>query len=160
MKYYSWGEVESLATSVAKQLSSNQPFDVIVSILRGGGLVSVLLSHHLGCSVLGGLQIRSHIDEKPRSERNKSQVLHGLEKQIIQDKNILLVDDVVNSGESMKAAISYLEEYENKSITACALVWDTYGLENKFSPPIDSLVYGEKIDAWVNFPWEYDRIKA
>ena len=71
------------------------------------------------------------------------------------EKNLLIVDDVTNTGDTIKTAHDYLKQFRPKDIKIAVLVWDTVSeVDNQdFSSTIANY-YATKIDAWAVFPWE------
>lgn len=112
----SWQEVDSLVERLASKIESkNITIDSVYGLPRGGLIPAVMLSHRLGVPLLNDLALI-----KP---------------------NTLIVDDIVDSGYSLKRFKDYL--------TAC-LIYKP--LSSNFIPDLFSRRFLS--DDWIVFPWE------
>ncbi len=118
---------------------------LLVAIARGGWVVGRLLSDFLSVSEVAGLTIRFYKDigetgEKPRITQPLGESVRG--------KRVLLVDDIVDTGETMKVAVSHiLENGADEAKTAAPYLkpW------SMFEPDY----YVRVVEGWVVFPYEY-----
>jgi len=139
--------------------STLQNTDVIVCITRGGLIPAGLLSYKLNVKNVINLKIESY-----NNQEKGAIVINKLSKKDIKllkkSKNILIVDDIIDTGETMEKAYEYIyellyssekvDEYgdlKETSIETFAIVnkqhWDTFSLFN---------LIGDK--RWVVFPWD------
>jgi len=66
----------------------------------------------------------------------------------IRDKRILLVDDIADSGRTLKRAIGYLKRFRPKTIATVTMF---YKPRSAFKPDY----FAEQTDKWVIFPHEH-----
>lgn len=72
----------------------------------------------------------------------------------IRNKNVLLVDDVSDTGESLLEIKKYLQSKDPRSLTVATIHIKPW---SKFVPDY----YVESTDAWIIYPWElYESIKS
>lgn len=108
----SWSEYHSLAQKLAATILDNGTrADEIVATARGGLTLGHLLSDFLRIPICS-ITIQSYTDIQKQGE---VQITAGLKKRI-QGKNILLVDDIADSGKTLKRAMGYLKRFHPKSI--------------------------------------------
>ncbi len=142
--HYSWQNLENDCRKIAKLLK-NKKFECIVGIARGGMIPAVILSHLLK---IKEFSVVSYTYYEEYSRKTKLISLSDIPKNLT-GKKILLVDEVVDSGETMKKAIEDLEKRKNKVISVA--IHYKSRLKPKVKP--DYFVSDPGV-AWVVYPWE------
>lgn len=138
-----WNEFHSLSLLLAEQiLKSKKPIDEIVAIARGGLSLGLILTDFLQ-KPISTITIQSYTDIK---KQGLVQITSKLGKPI-RDKNILLVDDIADSGKTFKRAISYLQESHPTSITTASLFYKPH---STFKPDF----FAKETDRWILLPHE------
>ncbi|MHA2161833.1 MAG: phosphoribosyltransferase [Candidatus Thorarchaeota archaeon] len=141
----SWDDVYNLTLQISERIvqSGFMP-DIIVGIARGGWIPARILSDVLYANAMFNVRIEYYSDIG----------LSGGEPKItqplsvsIEDKNILIVDEVSDSGDSLTAAFKYLEDLGAKSIRTAVLHLKPW---SKFTPDF----YVQKVEKWTVYPWE------
>jgi hypoxanthine phosphoribosyltransferase len=102
-----WSEVDSEIQALAAKLSN--PPDIIIGIVRGGLIPARLLAKYLNAKDMYCLTVTKQAEERLVTSEIKADLA---------GKNILLVDDVLESGKSLIAAKEYLEKLGAKVETA------------------------------------------
>lgn len=139
----SWDEFHSLSLLLAEQiLKSKKPIDEIVAIARGGLSLGLILTDFLQ-KPISTITIQSYTDIK---RQGLVQITSKLGKPI-RGKNILLIDDIADSGKTFARAISYLGAFRPKSITTAALFYKPH---STFKPDF----FVKKTSAWILLPHE------
>lgn len=142
--FVSWAEFGELERRLTEKVESKyHSIDVIVGIARGGMPSAISLSNWFNLP-LDFIRTRSY---NGINERGTPELLSGLHYDI-NDKTVLLVDDISDSGDVLRFAINYIEkEFRPKNVyTATLFIKQGTG----FKPD----VYLEETDKWVVFPWE------
>ena len=121
--------------------------DIIVGISRGGLVPARILSDILGVKKVGILGISFYkglgeTEEKPEITQDLSIDVKG--------SSILLVDDVADSGKSLKAAKKYLQD---GGIIKTATLH--YKPRSEYKP--DYFVHSTS--AWIVYPWEVHEVE-
>jgi len=142
-KYLSWRQTEALVKKLANLVREDFEPDVVIGIARGGLVVAVMLSHLLGCE-FRVVHIR-HYAGKRRLSRPKLISAPG-------DLNgrVLIVDDVADTGVTLRFAKSFLSGRGVKNVKTAALA---YKPRSKLVP--DYFLF--KTSDWIVFPWELSR---
>jgi uncharacterized protein len=139
----SWDQYHALVLKLsAAILSSKTNFDEIVAISRGGLTLGHLFSDFLRIPIYT-LAIQSYTDIKAQGEIH----ITGKLQTTITNKSILLVDDISDSGITLKRATNYLNELHPQKITTATL----------FTKPKTTFIpdyYAKTTDKWVIFPCE------
>lgn len=150
--YLTWNDIEKSSNVLFEQIQRQGiAFDAIVAIQRGGCIPGVCLSHIMGISEFYSIGMRTTSTENIRSTRLAEPIIsvdHSLKN--IKDKRILIVDDVVNTGNTMNTAKEWLWKFHPSSLSTAALVWDG-SCSNKHCPVDFHSLYTPD---WVVFPWE------
>ena len=116
--YLSWDDINTAIDSLAYQIkNSNESIEAITGLPRGGLIPAVLLSHKLGLPYVG------IIDDCEEYE------------------NILVVDDICDSGETLK-------QYHQFFTTATIHYKQSAIIEPNFYYSLTSE------DKWIVYPWE------
>lgn len=140
-----WEEIENLCENIYFQIKvSNFVPKTIVGLSRGGLVPAVILAHKLRIRNVQSIQVISYEDGSTKRSENTE-----IKGTIKDRENLLIVDDIIDTGESLKALINQLQlEKENYKIAVLFF--------NKEKACINPDFYGEKINSkiWVVFPWE------
>ena len=143
----SWELFEKLAINVAKSIRKDgfQP-DFMVGLARGGWVLSRVLCDFLGVKDLVSLKVEHWgVTATPDG---KAQIKYPFDIDL-SGKNVLVVDDITDTGESMLVAVEYVKSKNPASIKTAAL---RHIDGSKFTPDY----YGDVINwRWVVFPWNF-----
>jgi len=118
--------------------------DIIVGIARGGLVPARILTDLLGTPQLAIIQIEFYTNiAKTKQEPVLTQPLTT----DVTGKKVLIVDDIADSGHSLKLAKKHLQQQGSKEIKTATL----------YTKP-DSIItpdfYQKKTSRWVVFPWD------
>lgn len=142
----SWNKYHALAQKLAAAIlgrkETKETIDEIVAISRGGLTLGHLLSDLLRVPV-STITIQSYTDIQTQGEA----VVTAKLQRSIRGKRILLVDDVADSGKTLKRAASYLRRSRTSSITTATLF---YKPRSMFKPDH----YAKQTIKWILFPYE------
>ncbi|RLI76692.1 phosphoribosyltransferase [Archaeoglobales archaeon] len=142
-----WEYMESLCRKVAEQIIEDGfKADVIVALAKGGWFAGRVLCDLLNVRDLISLNVEHYtgVDEK------SIEIKYSIPKEAVDSKNVLIVDDLVNTGLSLNTAKEYVKEFNPKTIkTATLQLLST----SQFIPDY----FGEYMEefAWVIFPWNF-----
>lgn len=138
-----WQEYHSLAQKLAAAiLSDKKPYDEIVAIARGGLTLGHLLSDFLRIPI-STITIQSYTDIQTQGNLTITKKIQGS----IAGKYILLVDDVADSGKTIRRAVSYLRRLKPKKITTVTMFYKPHSV---FRPDY----FARQTRRWILFPYE------
>lgn len=148
-------DLRSIARDIAR--SSFKP-DYVLGIARGGLVPATHLSHYFEIPLITAtVSLRD-------AEENEMLGLDRIVELLDQGKKILMVDDICDSGETLKliwgtldAMVTYKNDKGHSGVEAnlhTAVLWNNPA-QDEFHPDY----YGREIDRdeddrWVVFPWE------
>lgn len=142
LKFVSWAELHQMGFELANRLRDLRPEScTILSVARGGHVLARLLSDFLNLPIYS-FSIQSYQDLQ-QHELKITQELSGDFK----GKNVLLVDEIIDSGKTLVRALEYLSAFEIKSVTSVSL-------HVKPEAVMKSDFYGEETEKWVVYPYE------
>ncbi len=142
-----WNLFYDLARQVAKKVNnSGYKPDMIVGLARGGWVLARVLCDLIGVKDLVSLKVEHWgVTATPDG---KAKLKYPLNVDLT-EKNVLVVDDITDTGESMHVTVEYLKSLKPSEIKTAALRHIT---SSKFMPDY----FGEEISwRWVIFPWNF-----
>lgn len=145
MDYYSvsWKQLHSTTHSLTEQvLKKDIKLDLIVGIARGGLTIAHIASDFLKLPV-ASFTISSYKDLKQQKMSDISYHVGG----DLKGKNILLIDDVSDTGKTFVRGIKYLTDLGAASITTASLYIKPW---TKFIPSF----HVKMVDEWIVFPYD------
>ena len=146
-RYVSWPEYGNLAEALAQKVySSGKKFDLVIGVARGGMPVAMVVSDHLDARI-DFINVKSYVGIE---ERGTPRILSTLTEEIT-GKNVLIVDDLVDQGDTMKVVAEYLSERSPNLLEVAVLFKKPW---TKFEPDY----YLEVVDRWVVFPFEQNEV--
>jgi len=104
MKYYDYKEFTQDIKTLAQQIKPNKPH-IIVGIARGGLFAAQALSYALDVRMVQSVQTTLYDNQ---SKRESIKIVENLT--IKDETEILLVDDIVDSGETLYELLKYLQK--------------------------------------------------
>jgi uncharacterized protein len=146
-RYISWSEYGNLAEALAEKVrAEGKNFDLVVGIARGGIPVAMVMSDHLAVKV-DFINVKSYSDiGKRTTPRILSTLTEGIE-----DKSVLLVDDLVDQGDTMSFVSRFLRGQKPRELTTAVLFKKPW---SKTEPDY----YLESVSEWVVFPFELGEV--
>lgn len=148
-EYLSHNDMNRYYKEVLRQMAISQYCpDVIVAPMRGGVDMGVKLSHYFDNVPVKAL----HWQTRDGEEKNVHQLMEIVEQNI--GKSILIVDDICDSGKTLKEIYEYLVDEDGKNYNISFAV-AINNMECDFQPTW----YGREISRsddpqWFVFPWE------
>lgn len=141
--YYSWDHFHQLVGEVKKKIETTP--NIIVSIGKGGSIPGVILAEMFECNNLNfGLKSYKGQERGTIHEYQSIMCFDGL-----RDANILIVDDIADSGETFKYAVNKFKGNGCERIETASVFYKPC---SKFKPD----VYADEVDEsiWIVLPWE------
>ena len=140
-----WEEVADLCFDVAKKINeSNGNFDELVTLAKGGwpmacSLVDLLDIKHVSSL---GIKFYTGIGERMDTPEIYQELPGSLE-----GKDVLLFDDISDSGKSLEYALGYLKRLKAKSVTTVTLFF-------KPNSGVEPDYWIHQTNAWIILPFE------
>ncbi len=140
-----WDQVYSMMIELARQVKASHYLpEVIVGVSRGGWPPARIMSDLLENSNLANMKVEFYTNIGVTSRRPK--ITQPVTSQVI-GKRVLVVDDVADSGHSLRVALGHLRLKGAREVKVCTLYLKPKSI---FKPDH----YAEITSKWVIFPWE------
>jgi hypothetical protein len=142
---YTWLDFDKDIEAIRKTASTDfltwSKFKTILGVGKGGLLLAIKLSN------IFDLPLKIVMANSYKDKKKESLVIQDFNPWSTKDP-VLLVDDIVDSGETMQSIKNILEVW-NKKVVTLSLVYKSHSI---IKP--DYYFNGIKNGVWVNFPWE------
>lgn len=146
-RYVTWSEYGNLAEALAEKVSATgKKFDIVVGIARGGIPVSMVVSDHLDVTV-DFINVKSYNDI---GKRAPPRIVSTLTESVA-GKKVLVVDDLVDQGDTLAFVKRHLDEQGPKSLETAVLFKKPW---SKTEPDF----YLENVSEWIVFPFELGEV--
>ena len=144
-----WEYIYGLCRDVSDEVkrSEFEP-DVVVALARGGWFAGRCLCDFLGLNDLTSLKIEHYVGTAQKS--GEPEVRYPMPEGSVADKDVLIIDDIADTGGSIETAYEYVQDREANEIrTATLQLLQT----SEFEPDY----VGERLEqwAWVVYPWNF-----
>jgi len=146
-----WADVDWICLNLASQIKDSKfKPDMILGVARGGLIPATILATLLDIKDVISISIRSYT--KNRKRKNAPEYLHSLPKKLILGKQILVVDDIVDSGNTLKS----LDELISPDLALAMYATLFAKSKAKFRPHFIGYEI-TKSNEWTIWPWETDK---
>lgn len=141
----SWEQIYDLLLNLAKKvLKANFMPDLIVGVSRGGWPPARIMSDLLEKPELASVKAEFYLGvDETKSEPIITQPVSAS----VEGKRVLVVDDVADTGESLRLIKSHLKEQGAKEVKLATIYYKPWSI---LTPDW----YLKETRAWVVFPWE------
>ena len=147
---FNYEMLERAVDSIYERLKNPKTIDLIVAIGRGGFVPSVYISHRLSLKKMSACFIDTYDSSNKREKLELKDLDLTKMPKINGAKNILVVDDIVDSGQTLKVLDQWFKlMYPETTVQYACLVY-------KPTSVFSDVIYGLEVcdDSWVKFPWE------
>ena len=125
-----WNDFDKAVLKLTNQVIKDGKPDIVVGIARGGLPLAVALSHQLAVPLIVPA--------------------YGHSYATISDKNILIVDDISDTGQEMRQQLSYANQFGCNQVRTLVLI----EREGTLQSTTYKWKHITKDEGWVIFPWE------
>jgi hypoxanthine phosphoribosyltransferase len=140
-----WDEIYDLLLGLADRIrKDNFRPDIIVGILRGGCTPARVMADLLGNPKLADVGVKFYVGTV-RAEGEP--VLTQPVSTSVEDKNVLLLDDVVDTGKSLQLVKEHIIGNGARIVKTASIYFKPWSI-------IVPDFYKRKTRSWVVFPWE------
>lgn len=141
----SWDQIYDMLMELAKRVKDSgfRP-DLIVGVCRGGWAPARIMSDLLENANTASIRIEFYL--APGVTARKPVISQGIMVPV-KGANVLVVDDVSDTGESLKVAVEHLDVCGAKAIKTATLY---YKPQSIFKPDF----FIVQTEQWIIFPWE------
>lgn len=146
-KLVSWEQIDKWCETLKEKVSNSFRPDIIVGLSRGGLVPARMLSDMLWIKDL--ISIKTEHWGITATASGKA-VLKDPGRLNIEGKKVLVVDDITDTGQSMKLAYDFIMQEKPAELRTATMLHIT---RSTFIPDFYAEVVDEKNWAWFIFPW-------
>lgn len=147
VRFITWPEAIEMSERLAKRImdSGFKP-DVILAVSRGGLVPARIISDVLDVDNIVASAVKYWALAERRSERPI--LYHGVEPGVVSGKRVLIVDEVADTGATLKLMVDLLNVMGVSEAKTAVLHFKS---TSKFTPDY----YVERVEEWVwiSYPW-------
>ena len=141
----SWDQIYVLLLNLAETVrKSGFEAEVIVGVSRGGWIPARIMSDLLGNPKLANVSTEYYVGV---TETKHKPILTQPISLPVKDKKLLVVDDVADSGESLKLVEAHLKKEDASEIRIATIYYKPWSVTVPH-------YYQKETNSWVIFPWE------
>ncbi|ABN69712.1 phosphoribosyltransferase [Staphylothermus marinus F1] len=145
LEYISWKQLHIALINLAKtMISEGYRPDIIYAVIKGGLIPARILSDLLEVDQIGFIGVKFY---KGIGTREAKPELTLPPTHPVRNKNVLVVDDVVDSGRTLQLVLEELNRYGARNIKSLVIYVKPWS-------PIYPDYYYKETRNWVVFPWE------
>ncbi|MEK7513347.1 MAG: phosphoribosyltransferase family protein [Patescibacteria group bacterium] len=141
-----WDEMNDLAFKISQAIIKDKhKFDRIVTLAKGGWPLTRSMVDFLNVDKVASIGVKFY--RRGIYKKLAQPEIYQDLPEPIKDENILLFDDVADSGGSLEFVKRHLEVQGSHTITTATLFYKPW---STFKPDY----YGHETDAWIAFPYD------
>lgn len=112
-------EIEKRLIVLAKEVDASGGYDLVLGVLTGAFIFVADLVRNLSCNPnISFIKASSY----GNSTESSNVVVQGLENLCLENKRILLVDDILDTGKTFFALVEQLKKLGAKAVKTCVLL--------------------------------------
>ena len=146
-KLVTWDDIEKWCEEINKKMLKDGIPDAIIGLSRGGLVPARILSDMILMKNL--YAIKTEHWGLTATVDGKADLKYGLNVSI-EGKNVLVVDDITDTGQSMKLAYDYIKTLKPKSVKTSTMLHIGH---SSFVPDYYAQFVTDKEWTWFIFPW-------
>ena len=146
-KLVTWDEIEDWCKSLSDKIISIEIPDAIIGMSRGGLVPARIVSDKLLRKEL--YAVKTEHWGLTASKDGMAKLKQGLSSDI-RGMNVLIIDDITDTGQSMKVALDYVKSQSPKSVKTAAMLHISH---SEFIPDYYAREISDSQWTWFIFPW-------
>ncbi len=144
----SWKDIERWSKNIVKKvMKSGYEPEIVIGLARGGLVPARLIADYLNIKDL--YAVKTEHWGLTATPDGKAKLAQGLQISI-DGKKVLVVDDITDTGQSLKLAVDHIREHKPSEIRSATLLHITH---SKYVPDYYSDEVPEDKWTWFIFPW-------
>jgi hypoxanthine phosphoribosyltransferase len=145
IKAPSWNHIHNLLIRLATRIKKSgfKP-DIIVGVSRGGWIPARIMSDILENNILANVSVEFYVDIG--KSKQKPTITQPISTSV-KNMKVLVVDDLADSGESLKLVKAHLEKQGAQEIRIATIYFKPWSI-------VVPNYYEKQTQNWIVFPWE------
>ncbi len=144
--YLDWNNIHDAVKKLASKIQLNFKPEIVIAISEGGWIPTRLLKTQIKSPRYYSIGCKNYDEED--NLLNEATITQGLEGINLENKSILIVDEVADTGLTMKKVHEYISQFKPKEIKTAVLHKKPQSI---FNPDYISEDMG---NSWIVYPWD------
>lgn len=150
-----WLGMEELVNRIAEAISDDGVPQIVVGVLRGGGIPAVWLSHRLWLRDVRGVEVTHTIDDDINAAKTQRPVaVNPASLGDLTRRDVLIVDDVAGTGHTLADVVGLVADAGASRVRTAVCVVNEDNWAGRLSADATVTYIGTITHGWVVFPWE------
>ncbi len=156
INYINWKEITDIIKYMSSNIEKTYKPEIIISIVRGGMIPSVILSHELNIRNVENIKSIETVNDEINAIKQRPIVDKNINLSNINEKKVLIVDDILGSGATIKKIKEEVKKWNPKEVRTaiCIVNEENWEKSNKTNYKDEIEYIGKSVRGWVVFPWE------
>lgn len=153
IKNLNYKEIKESCKRIANQIKEKGiRIDIVLPILKGGMNIGALIANELDIDAFAFIQTKSAESNKANAKLKKPVIVGFINVEDLEGKNVLICDDIFDTGRSMELVEKEIKKYKPQKIysTVAIIVNEKAKVRKNFFYDKDYC----KENYWITFPWE------
>lgn len=153
--YLTWLRMKELVSRVAEAIIDDGVPQIVVAVLRGGGIPAVWLSHRLRMRDVRTVEITHTLDDDINAAKTPQPVaVNPASLGDLTGRDVVIVDDVAGTGHTLADAVGLVSDAGASRVRTAVCVVNENNWAGRFSAEATITYIGTTTRGWVVFPWE------
>ncbi len=154
--YFDWEEISNIVKKMSENIKNDYSPEIIISIVRGGMIPSVILSHALNIRKIENIKSIETISDEINADKTEPMIDEKVDLSEIRRKKVLIVDDILGSGATIRKIKDEVKKWQPTELRTaiCVVNEENWEKSNKSSYNDEIEYIGKTVRGWVVFPWE------
>ena len=150
--YYSYQFISDLAINLCDKIKNDFEPDYILAISGGGLIPSRMVRKYIKKPIIS---VTVQYYDENDNLNNEAKIIQWVDKRLIENKKILIIDEIDDTGSTLSFVIDKLKEYNPKELSVGVIF--NKDKPKKYNNSMNNVNYYSAMDIydnWVVFPWE------
>jgi uncharacterized protein len=144
--HLTWINIHEAVKKLASKINLDYKPEIVVAISEGGWIPTRLLKTQIKSPRYYSIGCKNYDEED--NQLDEATITQGLEGLNLKNKSVLIVDEVADTGITMKKVHEYISQFEPKEIKTAVLHKKP---KSVFNPDYISEDVG---NTWIVYPWD------
>lgn len=156
INYFDWNTISEVIKNMSEEIKDNYNPEIIISIVRGGMIPSVILSHNLNIRNIKNIKSIETESDQINANKHEPVIDENIDFSEIRGKKVLIVDDIIGSGATIKKIKQVVKMWQPRELRTaiCIVNEENWKKSNEISYDKEIEYIGKVVSGWVVFPWE------
>lgn len=159
INYFDWNEISEIVKNMSQNIKKDYNPEIIISVVRGGMIPGVILSHALNIRKVENIKSIETISDEINAIKQEPIVDENINLSEIRGKKVLIIDDILGSGATIRKIKEEVKKWKPEELRTaiCVVNEQNWEKSNRSNYNAEIEYIGKAVRGWVVFPWEMQR---